>query len=329
MQPKISVIVPVYKAEEYLHRCVDSILAQSFTDFELILVNDGSPDNSGAICDEYAQKDNRVKVIHKENGGVASARQCGIDNATGEYTIHADPDDWVEPTMLDELYNKAVEENADMVVCDYYQYKQNKDYYVSQAPRSLEAKDLLRQYLAQELHGSLCNKLIKKEIYSKYEITLPKDIIRWEDLFVVCSILTNTIKVTYLAKAFYHYDQTINPNSIVRKTTMKGMKSQILFVDHFMNILPENEFRDELYIIKASTKELAYSCGLLKEKEIIELYGEINTEYIKSAKIKNIFNYSFALFLNGKLSYKNSKRLLAVLNFICKIRNRIVNIIKK
>ena len=90
MQPKISVIVPVYKAEEYLHCCVDSILAQSFTDFELILVNDGSPDNSGAICDEYAQKDNRVKVIHKENGGVASARQCGIDNATGEYTIHTD-----------------------------------------------------------------------------------------------------------------------------------------------------------------------------------------------------------------------------------------------
>ena len=120
MQPKISVIVPVYKAEEYLHRCVDSILAQSFTGFELILINDGSPDNSGAICDEYAQKDNRVKVIHKENGGVASARQCGIDNATGEYTIHADPDDWVEPTMLEELYNKAVEENADMVVCDFY-----------------------------------------------------------------------------------------------------------------------------------------------------------------------------------------------------------------
>ena len=117
--PKISVIVPVYKAEDYLHRCVDSILVQTFTDFELILVDDGSPDGSGVLCDKYAQIDKRVKVIHKENGGVASARQCGIDNACSEYTIHADPDDWVEPNMLEELYNKAKESKADMVICDF------------------------------------------------------------------------------------------------------------------------------------------------------------------------------------------------------------------
>ena len=84
MKPVISIITPVYKAEKYMRRCIDSLLAQTFTDFELILVDDGSPDNSGAICDEYASKDPRVKVIHKENGGVSSARQCGIDNATGE-----------------------------------------------------------------------------------------------------------------------------------------------------------------------------------------------------------------------------------------------------
>lgn len=106
--PKISIIVPVYKAETYLHRCVDSILAQTFTDWELILVDDGSPDQSGKICDEYAKKDQRVKVIHKENGGVSSARQRGLDESVGEYTIHADPDDWVEPEMLDELYNPQI-----------------------------------------------------------------------------------------------------------------------------------------------------------------------------------------------------------------------------
>lgn len=100
--PKISVIVPVYKAEAYLHRCVDSIIAQTFTDWELLLVDDGSPDRSGDICDEYASKDARIRVFHKENGGVSSARQKGLDEAIGEYTIHADPDDWVEPTMLEE-----------------------------------------------------------------------------------------------------------------------------------------------------------------------------------------------------------------------------------
>ena len=117
----VSIIVPVYKAEAYLHRCVDSILAQTFTNWELLLIDDGSPDRSGAICDEYASKDARIRVFHKENGGVSSARQKGQDEAQGEYTIHADPDDWVEPTMLEELYKKAKEDDADMVICDYYQ----------------------------------------------------------------------------------------------------------------------------------------------------------------------------------------------------------------
>ena len=173
MQPKISVIVPVYKAEEYLHRCVDSILAQSYTDFELILVNDGSPDNSGAICDEYAAKDNRIKVIHKENGGVASARQCGIDNATGEYTIHADPDDWVEPTMLEELYNKAVEENADMVICDFYLDTIKDCKYRSQKVSDETSQKVLEDLLFHRLHGSLWNKLIKSACYTDFlKVTL-------------------------------------------------------------------------------------------------------------------------------------------------------------
>ena len=106
MLPKVSVIVPIYKAEAYLNKCVDSLLVQTLKDFELLLIDDGSPDNSGEICDRYAQKDSRVRVFHKENGGVSSARQCGIDNAYGEYTIHTDPDDWVESTMLEELYEK-------------------------------------------------------------------------------------------------------------------------------------------------------------------------------------------------------------------------------
>lgn len=118
-QPAVSVIVPVYKAENYLCHCVDSLLAQTFPDFEILLIDDGSPDHSGDICDEYARKDSRVRVFHKENEGVSSTRQCGIDNAKGEYTIHADPDDWVEPDMLEELYKKAKEEDADVVICDF------------------------------------------------------------------------------------------------------------------------------------------------------------------------------------------------------------------
>ena len=118
--PEISVIVPVYKAEKYLHKCVDSLLAQTFPNFEILLIDDGSPDNSGKYCDEFALKDNRIRVFHKENGGVSSARQFGLDNARGEYVIHADPDDWVETDMLDDLYKKAIEDDADMVICDFW-----------------------------------------------------------------------------------------------------------------------------------------------------------------------------------------------------------------
>ena len=99
--------MPVYNTEKYLRRCVDSILAQTFTDFELLLINDGSTDSSGAICDEYTQKDSRVRVFHKENGGVSSARNIGLDNAKGEYIAFVDSDDYIDNRMYECLYNKA------------------------------------------------------------------------------------------------------------------------------------------------------------------------------------------------------------------------------
>ncbi|RGM21729.1 glycosyltransferase family 2 protein [Eubacterium sp. OM08-24] len=119
----ISVIVPVYKVEEYIYRCVDSILAQSFKDFELILVDDGSPDNCGKICDEYAQKDKRITVIHKENGGLSDARNTGIDwalkNSNSNWITFIDSDDWVHTDYLKNLYNAVKENNVDISVCGY------------------------------------------------------------------------------------------------------------------------------------------------------------------------------------------------------------------
>lgn len=120
MAPKVSIIVPVYKVEKYLNRCVDSILAQTFTDFECILVDDGSPDGCPAICDEYAKKDNRIKVIHQENKGVSAARNAGLDAALGEWIGFVDSDDWIEKDMYQILYEDAVESKSDVVVCGLY-----------------------------------------------------------------------------------------------------------------------------------------------------------------------------------------------------------------
>ena len=214
--PKISVIVPVYKAEAYLHRCVDSLLAQTFQDFEILLIDDGSPDRSGEICDEYARKDKRVRVFHKENGGVSPARQCGMDNAVGEYTIHADPDDWVEPTMLEELYKKAKEENADMVICDFYEEREGKTIYVRQQPSSLNHETVLCE-LFQHLHGSCWNKLVRRTCYNKCGVTFPLELSYCEDLYVNSCLLSHNIKIAYLPKAFYHYDKCINLDSLVNR----------------------------------------------------------------------------------------------------------------
>lgn len=233
--PKISVIVPVYKAEAYLHRCVDSLLAQTFTDFEVLLVDDGSPDRSGAICDEYARRDSRVRVFHKENGGVSSARQYGLDNALGDYTIHADPDDWVEPDMLEALYAKATAEDADMVICDFYVEQNGTQTYRRQQPSALDHETVLRE-LFQQLHGSCWNKLVKRACYDTFGVRFPQDFSFCEDVYVNASLLVHDIRIAYLPKAFYHYTTDINSNSIVNRYS-KEIQRQDLRLYHSLDKL--------------------------------------------------------------------------------------------
>lgn len=131
-RPQVTIIMPVYKAEATIRKSLDSILAQTLGDWELVIVDDGSPDSSGSVCDEYAQRDSRITVIHQQNGGVSAARQAGLDMAKGEYVIHVDPDDWVEPEMLDELYKKAKSDDADMVICDFISDTLKQSYYKQQ-----------------------------------------------------------------------------------------------------------------------------------------------------------------------------------------------------
>lgn len=124
-QELISVIVPVYKVEPYLRACIDSVLAQTYQNLEVILVDDGSPDNSGAICDEYAARDCRVRVIHQENGGLCVARNAGLDAAKGAYIAFVDSDDYIEPNMYQILYERLQETGADAAQCGYVRYEKN------------------------------------------------------------------------------------------------------------------------------------------------------------------------------------------------------------
>ncbi|MGL6168239.1 MAG: glycosyltransferase family 2 protein, partial [Fusobacteriaceae bacterium] len=117
---KISVIIPVYNTEKYLRRCLESIINQSLKEIEIIIVNDGSPDGSSKIIDEFSQKDKRIKVINKKNGGISSARNVGLKKSLGEYVIHIDSDDWIEHNYFFEMYSKAKKDNLDIVISDIY-----------------------------------------------------------------------------------------------------------------------------------------------------------------------------------------------------------------
>ena len=217
-KPLVSIIIPVYNVELYLSKCIDSILAQSFTDWECILVDDGSKDNSGSICDNYALKDNRIKVIHQNNRGVSIARQVGIDNVCGEYSIHIDPDDWVESNMIEELYNKVKSDDADMVICDYFKHEGGVQQYINQRPNLLEPIKIIEQMLTTnmypQLYGSCCNKLVRCSCFNSSDNLIrfePEDLSLGEDVVFNCRLLMSTVhRVSYLNKAFYHYEVRSN-----------------------------------------------------------------------------------------------------------------------
>lgn len=214
----VSVIVPVYNVEKYLHRCVDSILAQTFTDFELILVDDGSPDNCGAICDDYAQKDLRVHVIHQENQGQAAARNRAVAEASGEWIHFVDSDDIIHPQMLEILYCAAVENHANISMCGVLESEEIPETFYSTPNRHTRVYDMDEESMEDLLeHGEhrywiACGKLIKKEIVQRLPFTNGRI---YEDNAIVCQWLYEAGKVADSQERLYFY--FINKHGTTKK----------------------------------------------------------------------------------------------------------------
>lgn len=203
--PTISVIVPVYNTEKYLRRCIDSVLAQTYKDFELLLIDDGSKDSSGAICDEYAENDARVRVFHKENGGVSSARNMGLDHARGEWITFVDSDDWIDRTMYEEMHTSLLEEHADIVYCnmDMIFADHHKVYKV--ADFSSEKKVFLNNFINS--WTSLCIMVIKKDLFDNYNIRCPEGVAFAEDYHVSVRLMYYANKISYVDKPLYCYNR--------------------------------------------------------------------------------------------------------------------------
>lgn len=255
--PLISIIIPVYKAERFIHKCLDSILAQTYSEWEAILVDDGSPDSSGGICDKYAARDKRFKVIHQKNGGVVNARNNGIKSTNGEYLAFIDSDDYIENNMLEEMVSLAVKKQLDIVWCDIASVEYNNQTNIS-TMRFSNNENAISRLLAGELAlGSLCNKLIRKSFWEKCNIKTDSDCIICEDTYITIQLCSNNPKSGYINKPYYYYNKT-------NEDSATSQKNHSLYTKAEKNIINIYEYLYENSLIDKYSKEFTKMAMRLK-----------------------------------------------------------------
>lgn len=229
MKPKVSISVPVYNAGKYLRQCLESLVNQTLQDIEIILVNDGSTDNSEAICQEYSDKDPRVRLINKENGGLASARQTALEAATGVYFCACDADDWVEQTMYEKLYKKAIETDADFVQCDYISEYGNGVSRNSSYGRKVPSchSQIKNDVLNGNFPCSIWSKLFKRDIFEKYHLTWEFGVNMGEDFLMTLKIVQSPVKIAYLPECLYHYRRMPDEKSYTNNMTLDSYNQML------------------------------------------------------------------------------------------------------
>lgn len=221
----ISVIVPIYNVELYLRQCLDSIIGQTYQNLEIILVDDGSTDNSGYICDAYASSDNRIKVIHKENSGVADARNVGLAASTGQYIGWVDPDDWIEPDMFEYLMSNMKQYSSDITVCGRAeQYSQRVKLRAWKGLELLNTEQALQQLIIDQQMGSyLWDKLWKKTLYDEIEFPTGRT---FEDISVIHKLFERAGIILCLPEVKYNYRQ--------RNDSIVGSKELIARINRYI-----------------------------------------------------------------------------------------------
>lgn len=298
----ISIIVPVYNVEKYLSECIDSILAQTYENFELILVDDGSPDNSGKICDKYAEKDKRIKVIHKENGGVSSARNTGLDNAEGEYIAFVDSDDIVNERYLELMYEKLIETKANICFCKMKRFNTTinieiKDDHSEMFDfRRKDRDDFLADFFAGKLDYSSCTALYKKSSIGngRFNEKLKNN----EDFLFTLNSILNCEKISLISNVLYNY--RINDNSVTSNYINDFLKNLIIAYEELEILYGQNKISRkclDIYACRSSyfllNNELKYNKTIIKGK-LKEIKSSI---FYSSFNLKNIF-ISFPRFLS-------------------------------
>lgn len=275
-EPLVSIIVPCYKVEQYLPNCIESILCQSYTNWELILVDDGSPDNCGNICDDYAVKDNRIKVVHKQNGGLSSARNAGMKIMTGDYVTFLDSDDFLHKDALHILVKHAKKHDAQIVQCNFVRGSETvfPDCSNQEKVDVYDNHTVFTKFAAKII---VCGKLYKRELLD--DITMPEGIIN-EDDWTTWKIYYKAKTIVVTNRPLYYY--TVNPNSIMstakRKpdTTYYGAYDERISFFHEKN---EKDLEDVSRLQFCKSLLLSYSNGQLTKEQRGEINGRFKAHW--------------------------------------------------
>lgn len=273
--PKITVIVPVYNVEKYLHRCLDSIIQQTFNDIEILLVNDGSTDQSGHICDEYQAKDSRIKVFHKTNEGISATREYAVHLAKGDYIQFVDSDDWIDLDMLERLYNVAQNNEADIVACNFIEEYGDQSVRISAITDNLQT---FTRMVVSSYWGVLWKLLIKRELFHKGNIHFPKGIDGGEDYFVVTSLLLEADTIAFEDIYPYHYFRG-NEHSFIATPSLEKLIFQVRATELVENKLQTHNllylYQSELNLRKCYTKLGVLRCSFW---DGVYLFPELNVK---------------------------------------------------
>ena len=289
---KVSVIVPIYNVETYLKRCIDSLLAQTLEDIEIILVNDGATDNSGYIAKKYyLENPQKIFYLEKKNGGLSDARNFGIKHASGDYIAFLDADDYAEPTTYEEMYNKAIEENCDYVECDFiWEYEKKSKLDIRKDYKN-------KKEMFTNVRVVAWNKLIKRELIEENKLFFSQGL-RYEDTEFTYKLIPYINKFSYVNKKFIHYTQ--RKNSIANNQNENDKDIFVIF-DNVIDFYRKNnlyeEYKDEIeytYTRILLCSSLKRICKIKDEnirKELIEkTWKEINTNFPNWKKNKILRN---------------------------------------
>lgn len=311
---KISVIVPVYNIDSYLQRMLDSLIRQSYTDLEIILIDDGSLDNSGKICDEYAAMDSRIRVVHKDNEGVSVARNLGLELSSGDYIGFVDSDDVIDENMYKKLYDNMVINDCDISVCDYVTFSDKVNFEYRDNIKIYSREQALRDIITDgAITNFLWNKLFKKSLFNK--VRFPKGKI-YEDLYVMPKLIMSSKKVCYDNSKLYGYFK--RNNSYVNTYNDQKNNNYLSFCDECYEYLSKYNFLEEdlvkyrcFYIYSAFLQAAKSKCKNIFKDEYMDSYYKL---FKQSFKINN--NYSMKRKVLFYILYVNKDLFYLIVNLI-------------